>query len=190
MSLKSSKKLKQFPSEEGQQLDLVETINDVDKLRKKRTSIILFLFLTVGLSFSFWFYRQFQSFNLKNIKMPSFSLSLSKFSPEIPENWSVYVRSIGITDFAFSSKFNSSADFDYITTLHEPSYTKKYLPDGVKVIEKIKENSDSLEIFSRVSTPKNEFEIYTKIPGKITSDSSEIDVFSHLVSTFYWHLLK
>ena len=190
MPLKSNKKLKQFPSEEGEQLDLVETINDVDKLRKKRTSIILFLLLTVGLSFSFWFYRQFQSFNLKNIKMPSLSLSLSKFSPEIPENWSVYVRSIGITDFAFSSKFNSSADFNYISTLHQSSYTKKYLPDGVKVIEKIKENSDSLEIFSQVSTPKNQFEIYTKIPGKITSDSPEIDVFSKLVSTFYWHLLK
>ena len=42
MSLKSNKKLKQFPSEEGKQLDLVETINDVDKLRKKRTTIILF----------------------------------------------------------------------------------------------------------------------------------------------------
>jgi len=190
MPLKSNKKLKQFPSEEGEQLDLVETINDVDKLRKKRTSIILFLLLTVGLSFSFWFYRQFQSFNIKNIKMPSFDLSLSKFSPEIPENWSVYVKSIGTTDFSYSSKFNSPPDFSYLSTLHNPSYTKKYLPDGVKVVEKIKDNSDSLEIYSTVSTPKNQFEIYTKIPGKINSDSPEINTFSELAATFYWHLLK
>ncbi len=188
MSLKSNKKLKQFPSEEGEQLDLVETINDVDKLRKKRTSIILFLLLTVGLSFSFWFYRQFQSHDFKKIKIPS--ISLSKFSPEIPENWSVFVKSVGNTDFSYSSKFNFSPNFDYFNTLHEPSYAKKYLPEGVKVIEKIKENPDSLEIFSQVSTPKNKFEIYTKIPGKITSESPEINIFSNLVTTFYWHLLK
>jgi hypothetical protein len=190
MSLKSNKKLKNFPSEEGQQLDLVETINDVDKLRKKRTSIILFLFLTVGLSFSFWFYRQFQSINLKEFKMPSFSFSFSKFSPEIPENWSLFVRSIGVTDFSYSSKFNSPADFNYISTPHEPSYAKKNLPEGVKVVEKIKDNPESLEILSEISTPKNKFEIYTKIPGKITSESKEVQVFSELVSTFYWHLLK
>ncbi len=190
MSLKSNKKLKQFPSQEGEQLDLVETINDVDKLRKKRTSIILFLLLTVGLSFSFWFYRQFQSFNLKEFKMPSFSFSLSKFSPKVPENWSLFVRSVGVTDFSYSSKFNSTLDFNYLTTSHEPSYAKKYLPEGVKVIEKINNNPESLEIFSQVSTPKNQFEIYTKIPGKINPDSPEIDFFSKLVATFYWHLLK
>lgn len=188
MSLKSNKKFKNFPSEEGEQLDLVETINDVDKLRKKRFSIILFLLLTVGLSFSFWFYRQFQSFDLNKIKIPS--LSFSKFSPEIPENWSVFVRSIGTTDFTYSSKFNSEANFNYIATLHDPPYTKKYLPDGVKVLEKINDNSESLEIYSQISTPKNQFEIYTKIPGKINSDSPELDLFSQLVATFYWHLLK
>lgn len=190
MSLKSNKKLKQFPSEEGKQLDLVETINDVDKLRKKRTTIILFLLLTVGLSFSFWFYREFQSFDIKKFKMPSLSFSLSKFSPEIPENWSVFVRSIGVTDFSYSSKFNSSPDFSYLTTPHEPAYAKKYLPEGVKVIEKIKDNSESFEILSKISTPKNQFEIYAKIPGKINSDSPEIEVFSNLVTIFYWHLLK
>lgn len=190
MSLKSTKKFKKFPSEEGEQLDLVESINDVDQLRKKRFSIILFLLLTVGLSFCFWFYRQFQSLDVKKIKMPSFSLSLSKFSPEIPENWSVFVKSVGTTDFSYSSKFNSKADFNYLTTLHEPSYTKKYLPNGVKVTEKISNNSDFLEIFSAISTPKNQFEIYTKIPGKINSDSPELDLFSKLVATFYWHLLK
>jgi hypothetical protein len=190
MSLKSNKKFKKFPSEEGEQLDLVETINDVDELRKKRFSIILFLLLTVGLSFSFWFYRQFQTFDVKNLKMPSFSLSLSKFSPKVSENWSVFVRSIGTTDFSYSSKFNSPPDFSYITTSHEPPYAKKYLPDGVKVVEKINDNSEYLEIFSFISTPKNKFEIYTKIPGKINSDSPELDTFSKLVVTFYWHLLK
>jgi len=188
MSPKSNKKLKKFPSEEAEQLDLVETISDVDKLRKKRYSIIIFLLLTVGLSFSFWSYRQFKSFDIKKISLPS--ISFSKFSPEIPENWSVFVRSVGVTDFTYSSKFNSNPDFKYITSLHEPSYTKKYLPTGVKVIEKIKNNPDSLEIFSEVSTPKNQFEIYTKIPGKITDNSPEIDDYSRLVAVFYWHLLK
>lgn len=178
----------------AEQLDLVETINEVDKTKNKRLSIIIFLLLTVGLSLSFIFYRQFKNIDLKNFKIPEISfklqpLSLSKFSPTVPESWSILVQSIGTTSYSFSSNYIPQ-DFTKIKTLHNPAYAKKYLPDGVVITEKVSSNSDFLEIHSQISTPKINFEIYTKIPGKIDSSSPEIDTFSQLVSVFYWHLLK
>ena len=188
MSFKSRKKFKKFPSDQSEQLDLVETINDVDKIRKKRLSLIFFLLLTIGVSCAFWFYRQFQSFSFEQVKIPT--LSLSKFSPDIPPNWSLSVQSIGSTDFSYFSNFDSSINFNDITTIHDPSFAKKNLPSGVIVLEKINDTNEFMEILSQISTPKIKFQIYTKIPGKIYSTSPEIDTFSQLVTTFYWHLLK
>lgn len=188
MSLKNTKKLKKFPSEQSEQLDLVETINDIDKIKNKRLIIILSLFLTVGISFGFWFYRQHQSFSFKQIKIPS--ISISKFSPDIPSNWSLFVKTVGTTDFSYLSNFDASTDLSGITVVNNPSFAKKYLPEGVIVNEKINNNSQFLEIFSQISTPKISFDIYTKIPGKIDKTSDEIDTFSKLVAIFYWHLLK
>jgi len=189
--LRPEKKVQRYPSE---QLDLVETINDVDKIKKKRSSIIIFLALTVGISLCFWLYRQFQNTDFKQIKLPEISIKLPsslqpKFSPEIPENWSVFVQTIGTTDFSYSSNL-AQKDFVTIKTPHDPSYAKKYLPDGVSVLEKTNSTSDYLEILSQISTPQLKFEIYSKIPGKINPDSTEIDTYSKLVALFYWHLLK
>lgn len=194
MSYKASKSLKKFPSEQSEQLDFVETINDVDKAKKKRLSIIIFLLLTVGISLCFIIYRQVKNINFREFKIPDLSLKLPtlsqpKFSPAIPENWSVFVQSIGNTDYSYSFNF-TSGDFTKIKTLHDPSFAKKYLPDGVAISEKTNISSDFLEIFSIISTPKNKFQIYTKIPGKIDYNSPEADTFSKLVESFYWHLLK
>ncbi|HBP51624.1 MAG: hypothetical protein US68_C0003G0041 [Candidatus Shapirobacteria bacterium GW2011_GWE1_38_10] len=164
-----------------EQLDFVETINDADKTKKKRLSILIFLFLTVGVSFCFIAYRQIKNTNFEQIKIPNLSLKLptvfqSKFSPDIPQNWTFEVLSTGTT---LSLK-----------TVNPTPYAKKYLPNGVVVSEKTNSTPDYLEIVSSISTPKTKFEIYAKIPGNINSSSPEIDVFSRLVETFYWHLLN
>lgn len=51
MSPKSNKKLKKFPSEEAEQLDLVETISDVDKLRKNVIRLLFFYYSPLVLVF-------------------------------------------------------------------------------------------------------------------------------------------
>jgi len=188
MSLQSRKTLKKFPSDQSEQLDLVETINDVDKAKKKRLSIIIFLFLTIGVSCIFWFYRRFQSLDFKKIKIPT--ITLSKFSPDIPQDWNFSLRGLDTTQFTYTSNFDTSTSFDHLTAIHDPSFAKKYLPSGVSVSEKINQTDLFTEILSQVSTPKIKFQIYVKIPGKLNPDSPQIDNFSQLVSTFYWHLLK
>ncbi len=176
-----------------EQLDLVDTIDEVDKAKKKRLSIIIFLLLTVGLSFCFIIYRQVKTINFQQIKLPNLSIKLptlpqSKFSPTVPENWSISVKTVGSTAFSYSSNLGALPDLNLFKTIHDPSYSKKYLPNGVIVSEKTISNQDNIEILSLISTPKIKFEIYTKIPGKISP--TETDTFAHLVETFYWHLLK
>jgi len=182
---KPSKDSKKFSSE---QLDFVETISDADKTKKKRSLIIILLFFTVGISLCFWFYRQFKNFTFPQIKIPT--LSQPKFSPTVPQNWSLFVQTIGTTNFSYSSNFASQSAFTKITAPHNPSYAKKYLPDGVSVFEKTNSTSDFLEILSQISTPKIKFQVYAKIPGNINYTSPEVDTFSKLVEIFYWHLLK
>lgn len=191
MPLKSEKKIQKYPSE---QLDFVETINDSDKMKKKRFSIIIFLVLTVGISLCFILYRQFQGTNFQQFKIRGISLKLpsllqTKFSPTIPENWSVFVQTIGTTNFSYSSNFTQK-DFATIKTLHDPAYAKKYLPTGVIISERINPSSENLEIYSQISTPKVKFEIYAKIPDITDPNSPELDQYSKLVEKFYWHLLK
>lgn len=165
----------------AEQLDLVETINDADKLKKKRSSIIIFLLLTVGLSLVFIFYRSFKDFSFSQISLPSLSLKLpafpkSKFSPNIPPFWSFEILSSGSTS-AFK-------------TVNPSPYAKRFLPDGVVVTEKLNPGNGVLEIFSDISTPKINFQIYSKIPGNISDTSLEIDTYAHLVESYYWYLIK
>ncbi|MFA6007237.1 MAG: hypothetical protein WC784_01150 [Candidatus Shapirobacteria bacterium] len=172
---------KNFRKKSAEQLDLVETISDADKLKKKRRTLIIFLILTIGLSLSFWAYRQFKDFNFSQFKLPEIPLKLptlpqSKLSLNIPENWTFEILS---SPLAIS-----------LTTINPIPYAKKYLPEGVVVTEKLNSAPDSLEINSQISTPKINFEIYAKIPGNITPSSPEIDQFAKLVETYYWYQLN
>ena len=161
-----------------QQLDLVETISDADKLKKKRLTLIIFLILTIGLSLCFWIYRQFKTFNFSQIKLPEISLKLpslpqSKFVLNTPPGWIFEI--LPATASASPKTVNSAP------------YAKKYLPEGVLATEKINITPNFLEIDSQISTPKISFQVYAKIPGNITSSSPEIDQYAKLIETLYWH---
>jgi hypothetical protein len=171
---------KNFKKKSIEQLDLVDTISDADKLKKKRFTLIIFLFLTIGLSLCFWAYHQFKDFNFSQIKFSGISLKLPtlpqpKFTLNIPQNWTFEILSTPLSS--------------PLKTTNSAPYAKKYLPEGVVVTEKLNFTVDSLEINSQISTPKIKFEIYAKIPGNLTSSSPEIDQYAKLVETVYWHEL-
>jgi hypothetical protein len=172
---------KNFRKKSVEQLDLVETISDADKLKKKRFTLIIFLILTIGLSLSFWAYRQFKDYNFSQFKFPELSLKLptlpqSKLVLNIPQNWTFEILSAPL--------------INPLKTINPTPYAKKYLPEGVIIIEKLNSTPDFLEINSQISTPKIKFEIYAKIPGNLTPSSPEIDQFAKLIETVYWHQLS
>jgi len=175
---KPDKKSKRISS---QQLDLVETISDAGKIQKKRRTLIVFLALTIGLSFCFLAYRHLQEINLKEIKVPSLSLKIpsvvkSDFTPKTPQNWVIEILPFEATSTAQNTN---------------PSpYAKKYLPSGALVTEKTNSALSYFEINSSISTPKTSFQVYAKIPGNISSTSSELDQYSKLVEEIYWHQIN
>ena len=57
----SKEDLKKKKGEGGQQLDFVESVTTDDKIKKKRLSIFIFLFLTVGVSLVFLLYNKFKN---------------------------------------------------------------------------------------------------------------------------------
>ncbi|MBP6989340.1 hypothetical protein KBB48_01030 [Candidatus Shapirobacteria bacterium] len=194
MSLKATKNIKKFPSEQSEQLDLVETINEDNHLQKKRLSIIVVLFLTVGISLCFWIYRQAKSVDFKNINLPHLSIKLPqmsspKFSYSVPENWSLYIQSVGNTSFSHSFNFNPNTDFATIKTDNPAPFAKKYLPAGVTVTEKTNTTTDYFEIYSTLSSPKIKFNLYVKIPGGIDTSSPEINQYARLTESVYWYLI-
>lgn len=72
------KPIKNLKSSTGEQLDLVNTISNEDKIKNKRRAIIIFLALTVGLSFIFWIYRSVNLF-IKNPTLPKITLNFDSF---------------------------------------------------------------------------------------------------------------
>lgn len=173
-------------SKSSQQLDLIDTISDEERLRKKRRSLIFSLLLTVGLSLIFGLYTQLKHYNFSTLSLPQFSLnfnlsSLSQlkptFTPNLPSDWTFQLLSDGENPPSLS-------------TPNPAPYAKKYLPEGVLVSEKTTSTADYFEINSEISTPQKKFQVYAKIPGKINSSSPELDRYSRAVESLYWYLLQ
>lgn len=189
-----TKNTKKFPSEQSEQLDLVETINEDNHLHKKRLSILIVLFLTVGLSLCFWIYRQSKNIDFKKINLPHLSIKLPQVSPikfsfSPPENWSLSIQSVGNTSFSHSFNFNPATDFTAIKTNNPNPFAKKYLPSGVTVTEKTNSASAFFEIYSSIASPKSKFNLYVKIPGTLENSSAQIDEFARLAESAYWYLI-
>ena len=177
---KKSKKNK-----DPEQLDLVDTLSDADRIRKKRFFTVIYLLLTVGLSLTFLLYREYKNFNFSQFKLPEISKkkpssSVSKPKSFFPKDWQVQIISPDIQ----SNNFSIPSDLK-----PNPSpYAKKYLPGGVSVTEMTKTNPDFLEILSEINNPKYNLKIYVLIPGKTQFTNEDIDNYSQSVRDLYWYL--
>ncbi len=182
---KPEKKIKK--NKDPQQLDLVDTLSDANKSRKKRLSTFIYLLLTVGLSMIFLFYREFKNINFSQFKIPEISIKKPSsliFKPEkfFPKDWHPQIIYTGIQSDNFSIPSNLNPN---------PSpYAKKYLPDGVSVTEMTKTSPDSLEILSEISNPIFKLKIYVLIPRKTEFSETDLENYSQSVRDLYWYLAK
>lgn len=186
---KPEKKSKKNNSE---QLDLVETVDEGGKIEKKRRLLLVFLFLTVGLSLILALYRHFQSFDFSTFKISSFLSPAIQFLPKnnsknIPADWIFVVN----TSSGFSFSFPQNSASPNLSSIKNPSplYAKKYLPQGVLVSESNFQSADYFEISSILTTPKTTINLYAKIPGKISQSPNGLENYSQLVRDFYWQII-
>ncbi len=191
------------PKNDSDQPGLFDKENEKDRISKKRKFVYVAMFLTVGLSLSFWIYRSLKNFNF-SFKLPTINfinssplnnpLTLSKDT----STWSIFLKKINsdlivyqqnqeviLVDQNFETNLNELDKSNFITS---GLYTSS-LPEGFKIKELIDENNNIFTYFSKITTPNQELLLVIKI-----NDSKDLiqtkKSIPNLVDQLYWYSLQ
>jgi hypothetical protein len=190
-----------------EQLDLVNTISDGDKLRRKRQLLIFLLILTIGLSLVFAVYRYLKNtLSTKTFPKISFNISLpvvlqtsdpSQNLNQVFKNgysdWSVFVESGG---FSWSKDFNQSLESQALTIQKEqliktPFITngsaKSLLPEGVDLQQITDQSAPVSKFYFLLTVPKQQIFVVIYPPS---ADSTSLELVSTLVEKIYWSVIR
>lgn len=182
---------------------LFDKEDEKKRLAKKRKFVYVAMFLTIGLSLSFWIYRSFKNFNF------SFKLPTINFINSSPQNspltlskdtstWSIFFKKINsdlivyqqnqeiiLSDQNFETNLNELDKSNFIIS----SPYSSSLPEGFKIKELINENNNVFTYFSKIITPNQELLLVIKI-----SDSKDLiqakKSIPNLIDQLYWYSLQ
>ncbi len=182
---------------------LFDKEDEKKRLAKKRKFVYVAMFLTIGLSLSFWIYRSVKNFNF------SFKLPTINFINSSPQNnpltlskdtstWSIFFKKINsdlivyqqnqeiiLSDQNFETNLNELDKSNFIIS----SPYSSSLPEGFKIKELINENNNVFTYFSKIITPNQELLLVIKI-----SDSKDLTLakksIPNLVDQLYWYSLQ
>ena len=93
--LPKEEKVKKNP--DSDQPGLFDKENEKDRISKKRKFVYVAMFLTIGLSLSFWAYNSLKNSNF-SFKLPSFSFNISTSKntnlnlPKDGSTWSIFLK--------------------------------------------------------------------------------------------------
>lgn len=215
MVSKLDKSKKIFPSE---QLSLVKPVEDASKAKKKRTTLLISLFLCIGLSIIFATYRtinriisekKYPKIEL-NFKVPSFkpapvvNIDLDPEVSPILQNqdglWSFYVETLPKNEKSFSwSKnrdqlFINSNPFDVSSELlkkedNPNSLIKSNLPEGTLIRENQITKDNYFEYQSIITVPGKQIFLVIKTSGTSNPEKSK-SLIPLLTEKIYWAVTK
>ena len=206
--LPKQEKIKKKPDTE--QPGLFDKVDEKKRLAKKRKFIYIALFLTVGLSLSFWTYRSLENFK-PSLKLPSSNFTVSAPKPSsvkttssftLPKDnnstWSFFLKRIDTDSVIYQNNQNiifSAQDLDSIlnkinqTDFITPSLYSSSLPEGLKIKEIIEENDFSFSYFSKITTPSQDLLLIIKITDSKDLIQAKSSV-SGLANQLYWYSLQ
>lgn len=177
------------------QLNLVESLDNEKKVRRKRKIVIGLLILTTGLSLGFWVYRKIRPILKGEIKLREEVEIKIKYDPEeeitkIIEKsqgrWYFYVKSGGYSwskDFSGINPDETVAELSKIKT--EESSLSEGLPKGIKIQEKLISGGDGWELKALVTVPNKEILLVMGV-----SETSELEKTKALIPSLgqvlYW----
>jgi hypothetical protein len=199
---------------DAQQLDFVDTLTSVQKVKKKRTALLLALLFTFGLSFIFSIYQSissrqfsfsFPQFNLSqnNSSFPTKTLSLDSqitnlISSLSQLNFYLRIESTNSPPFSYSQNIDQLfLDQNYQQYISEissqPESTdsplKKMLPQGVNLRQIITTKEDYLEAQYLISIPGKQIFIILSGPLNQPQLVSE-EKFANLIEKIYFLILN
>lgn len=200
--LPKEEKIKKKP--DSDQPSLFDKENERKRLLKKRRFLYVTMFLTIGLSLSFWTYRSLKNFNF-SFKLPQFNFSLS--SPKINQpnlsfdsrsTWSVFLQQINSNTVVYQKNSdllfvnqdqNSLLDkIDQTNFVTSSPYTSA-LPEGIKVKELIEETDSTFSYFSKIITPSQELFLIIGISNSSDLTSAKKSL-PNLINQLYWYSLQ
>lgn len=180
------------------QLNLVESLDNEKKAKRKRIIVTGLLILTTGLSLGFWVYRKLGPILKRGIGeiRPREGAEIKiKYDPEkeitkiIGENqgkWYFYVKN---GDYSWSKDFSGISPDETATELSkiksEESMLAAGLPKGIKIQEKLISGGDGWELRALVTVPNKE--ILMVIGVSETSELSQTKaLIPSLGQVLYW----
>ena len=215
MLLKPDKAKKIFP---GEQLSLVGPLDDARKAKKKKITLIVSLFLCIGLSIIFTVYRtvsriisekKYQKFEI-NFKLPNLKISTSanidldaEIDSVLQNNnglWSFYVETLPKTMESFSWAKNRDQLFIddssvNITSLllkkqdTPDSLIKPNLPEGAQIRENQIAKDGYFEYQSVITVPGKQIFLVIKTSGSSDLEKSK-SLIPLLAEKIYWAVIK
>jgi hypothetical protein len=184
------------PKSDPDQPGLFDKENEKDRISKKRKFVYVAMFLTIGLSLSFWVYRSLKNFNF-SFKLPTFNLAVSTpktANVDLPQDsatWSVFLKRVNPDlviyqnnqDIVFNNEKLNATNF--ITS----SPYSSSLPEGFKIKELTEESGNNFSYFSKIVTPKQELLLIIKISKSKDLVQSK-KLIPNLVNQLYWYSLQ
>lgn len=174
----------------AEQLNLVNIQESQDKIKKKRNYTILFLLLTVGLSFLFWSIRYIKSYTFEPPKLPKINLNNDDHalpSSYTPASWQIFIADLESQKF-----FSSHSDYDFSLTKSEidrlskldfsKSNLSEFLPDGANFQETIVKKDGNYKLSTLISLPGKKIYLLVQAPE---SESPQI---GPVIERVYWFL--
>lgn len=180
---KPEKKTRKIKSE---QLDLVEEINEKDRIKKKQLYLFVSLALTIGLSLIFYTYRHFQLPHLPTIPQIA---TTNSFSLDVGNNWGIYVK---FQDYTYNQNYSKEIKeglkyLDNIDATIDSSLYQK-IPRGVTIRQFEENNKSGFIGLYRLSVPNRDIYILINIAGDNLDQS--IKNIPNVVEKIYWHLIE
>lgn len=207
--LPKEEKITKKKSSDVEQPGLFDKVDEKTRLAKKRRFIYIAMFLTVGLSLSFWIYRSLKNFK-PSFKLPSLSFTVpappsssikttvNLSLPQDSSTWSIFVKRLDSDSVVYQKNQDvifSDLDLNNLLTkidktnfIKSSDYTSS-LPQGLKIKELITEDSKSFSYFSKITTPSQEMLLVIKITD--SKDLNQAKKFvPDLVDQLYWYSLQ
>lgn len=189
--------------QELEQPGLFDKENEKERIAKKRKFVYIAMFLTVGLSLSFWLYRSIKTINF-SFNLPSFHFSVptpkaSKFIlPEATSTWSIFFKKIDSESIIFQNNQDSIftdqnlesilVKIDKNNSTTSSTYASS-LPQGFKFKELIEENNNDFSYFSKIITPNQQLLLIIKIKNSSNLVESK-KLIPNLINQLYWYSLQ